>query len=68
MIWLNAEQSSQLKSFFTKYSPQLLLMAVVLIIGYTVGYSVKGDEIMRDCKYAQAFRVGIDSFGCARRV
>lgn len=68
MIWLNAEQSSRLKSFFTKYSPQLLLIAVVLIIGYTVGYRVKGDEIMRDCKYASAFRVGIDSFTCTRRV
>ena len=68
MVWLTQAQTTKLKSWFIRSAPRILLVILVLIMGYVVGYNVKGDEITRDCKYAQAFRVGVDSFSCARRV
>ena len=68
MVWLTPAQTNRLRSWLVRSSPRILLIIVILIIGYVVGYNVKGDEVTRDCKYAQAFRVGVDSFACARKV
>lgn len=68
MVWLTQTQSDSIKSWLIKHSPKILLIVLVLIVGYAAGYNVKGEEITRDCKYAQAFRVGVDSFACVRKV
>ena len=68
MVWLSQTQTAQIKTWFIKASPWLLLILAVLLLGFSFGYAAKGTEITRDCKYAGAFRVGVDSFTCSRRI
>lgn len=68
MVWLTTKQSEEIRSRVIQAAPKALLILVVLITGFISGYAFKGDEVTRDCKYAQAFRVGVDSFACVRKV
>ena len=68
MVWLTTRQSEEIRSRVIQAAPKTLLILVVLITGFISGYAFKGDEVTRDCKYAQAFRVGVDSFACVRKV
>ena len=68
MVWFTTAQTEKIRHWIIKTAPMMLLILVVLILGFVSGYVFKGDEVTRDCKYAQAFRVGVDSFTCARKV
>lgn len=68
MVWLSDSQLTQVKNWLIKASPRLLVILLVLILGFLMGYDLKGGEITRDCKYAGAFRVNVDSFTCSRRI
>lgn len=67
-MWWTQEDVNTAKQWLLRWSPGLLLLVVILLVGFLFGYSFKGEEIIKDCKYAQAFRVGLDSFNCSRKI
>lgn len=68
MVWLTHEQTQRAKSWIVSSSPKLLLILIVLIVGYSAGWHMKGGDVVMDCKYANSFRVHTDSFNCQRKV
>jgi hypothetical protein len=62
------EEWKAIKEKLTKASPKLLLILTVLVIGYSFGWYMKGQDVMMDCKYAGAFRHYTDSFTCQRKL
>jgi hypothetical protein len=62
------EEWKAIKEKLTKASPKLLLILTVLVIGYSFGWYMKGQDTMLDCKYAGAFRHYTDSFTCQRKL
>ncbi len=62
------EEWKAIKEKLTKASPKLLLVLTVLVIGYSFGWYMKGQDVMMDCKYAGAFRHYTDSFTCQRKL
>jgi hypothetical protein len=62
------EEWKAIKEKLTKASPKLLLILIVLVIGYSFGWYMKGQDTMLDCKYAGAFRHYTDSFTCQRKL
>jgi hypothetical protein len=45
-----------------------LAAAIMLLIGLYIGGMNAEDRIVADCKFAGAFRVGIQAFTCQRRI
>ena len=68
MIYLTPEEWKALKDKAAKASPKLLLAVIFLIAGYSFGWHMKGDDVVWDCKYANAFRYKTDSFTCQRKI
>jgi hypothetical protein len=62
------EEWKAIKETLIKASPKLLLILIVLVIGYSFGRYMKGQDVMLDCKYAGAFRYYADSFTCQRKI
>jgi hypothetical protein len=62
------EEWEAIKEKLTKASPKLLLILIVLVIGHSFGWYMKGQDVMLDCKYAGAFRHYTDSFTCQRKL
>jgi hypothetical protein len=62
------EEWEAIKEKLTKASPKLLLILAMLVIGYSFGWYMKGQDVMMDCKYAGAFRHYTDSFNCQRKL
>ena len=62
------EEWKAIKEKLTKASPKLLLILTVLVIGYSFGWYMKGQDVMMDCKYAGAFHHYTDSFTCQRKL
>jgi hypothetical protein len=62
------EEWKAIKETLTKASPKLLLILIVLVIGYSFGWYMKGQDTMMDCKYAGSFRHYTDSFTCQRKI
>jgi hypothetical protein len=62
------EEWKAIKETLTKVSPKLLLMLACLLLGYSLGWHIKGQDVMMDCKYAGAFRQYTDSFTCQRKL
>jgi len=62
------EEWKAIKEKLTKASPKLLLILTVLVIGYSFGWYMKGQDVMMDCIYAGAFRHYTDSFTCQRKL
>lgn len=68
MVWFTEQEWKKTGSVILKLSPYLLLIVVVLFIGFVSGHDMASTEISKDCKYAQSFRVGLESFTCQRRL
>ena len=68
MLFLTPGEWKNFKDRLIKASPHLLLVLAVLVIGYLSGWHMRGSDIIMDCRYANAFRVGTDSFSCTRKV
>jgi hypothetical protein len=66
--FFTSEEWKAIKEKLTKASPKLLLILTVLVIGYSFGWYMKGQDVMMDCKYAGAFRYYTDSFTCQRKI
>ena len=62
------EEWEAIKEKLAKASPKLLLVLAMLVIGYSFGWYMKGQDVMMDCKYAGAFRHYTDSFTCQRKL
>lgn len=45
-----------------------LIAIVALLIGLTIGEINAESRIVSDCKFAGAFRVGIQAFACQRKI
>lgn len=45
-----------------------LAAVIMLLIGLYIGGMNAEDRIVSDCKFAGAFRVGIQAFTCQRRI
>ena len=41
---------------------------IALVLGFLLGFLIKGDQVVDDCKYMKNFRIGNQSFGCERRI
>jgi hypothetical protein len=67
MIFLPGE-AKRVKAFFRKVSPTGLLIAIIFFLGYNLGAHMSSVEISLNCKYANAFRVGTDSFNCNKKI
>ena len=67
MIFLPGE-AKKTTAFLKQISPTGLLIAVILFIGYNTGAHMASVEISLNCKYANAFRVGSDSFSCNKKI
>lgn len=67
-MWFTAEDYTAARQAMIRWSPAALLALLLLLIGFGMGYNFKGDEIVKDCKYANAFREGVDSFNCSRKI
>jgi hypothetical protein len=65
---LEPEEWKSIKNKVIESSPYLLLIIAVLAFGYSVGWHMKGSDVVMDCKYANSFRVHTDSFNCQRKV
>lgn len=68
MNYFDDQEWKSIKDRWAKASPKLLLISVMLIIGYALGWHMKGSDIVMDCKYANSFRVHVDSFTCTRKI
>ncbi len=55
-------------AWFKSIAPTILLIISCLYIGYLAGMQVERQEISRDCRYSNTFRIGTDSFECTRRL
>jgi hypothetical protein len=55
-------------SFLIMVSPHVLLVLVVFFLGFLSGHGIANTEIAKDCKYAQAFRVELESYTCQRKL
>jgi hypothetical protein len=62
------EEWKAIKETLTKASPKLLLILAMLVCGYSIGWHMKGQNVILDCKYAGAFRYYTDSFTCQRKI
>lgn len=67
-MWFTPEEWKSFKIKLTQAAPKLLLVLSFLVVGYWSGWQLKGADIMMDCKYAQAIRIGTDSFTCQRKI
>lgn len=67
-MFLTPEEWKTVKDRLVVASPKLLLILAVLVIGYLAGWHMKANDIAMDCKYANAFRVQVDSFACSRKI
>jgi len=65
---LTPQEWKIVKEKLTRASPKLLLILIMLVIGYSIGWHMKGQSVVLDCKYAGAFRYYADSFTCQRRL
>lgn len=43
-------------------------VVIALVVGFTIGFVVKESQVVEDCKYMKAFRIGNQSFTCERRI
>jgi len=67
-MYLTPEEWKSIKDKLIKASPKLLLISTFLVVGYSFGWYMKGQDVMMDCKYAGAFRHYTDSFTCQRKI
>lgn len=67
MIFLPGE-AARWKAFYKKVSPIGLLVVVILFLGYNLGAHMTSIDISLNCKYANAFRIGADSFTCSKKI
>jgi len=67
-MWFTPEEWKAIKEKLTKASPKLLLVLSCLVAGYSFGWHMKGQDVVWDCKYANAFRFHTDSFTCQRKI
>ena len=65
---LTPQEWKIVKEKLTRASPKLLLILIMLVIGYSIGWHMKGQSVVLDCKYAGAFRYYADSFTCQRKL
>lgn len=65
---LTPQEWKSVKDKLTKAAPKLLLVLTFLVIGYSFGWHMKGQNVVMDCKYANAFRYYTDSFTCQRKI
>jgi len=65
---LTPQEWKTVKEKLTRGSPKLLLILATLVIGYSIGWHMKGQSVVLDCKYAGAFRYYTDSFTCQRKL
>jgi len=68
LIYFTPEEWRLIKDKLIKASPKLLLISIFLVVGYSFGWYMKGQDVMMDCKYAGAFRHYTDSFTCQRKI
>jgi hypothetical protein len=55
-------------SFINAVWARSLFAIIMLLIGLWIGEMNAESKIMGDCKFAGAFRVGIQAFACQRRI
>ena len=65
---LTPQEWKIVKEKLTRASPKLLLILIMLVIGYSIGWHMKGQSVVLDCKYTGAFRYYADSFTCQRKL
>lgn len=68
MVWLTREEYRNVRDIIFRSSPWLLVALFIFIMAFIIGYKFKGEEIVNDCKYANAFRVNYESFTCQRKI
>jgi hypothetical protein len=65
---LTPQEWKTVKEKLTRASPKLLLVLACGVLGYSLGWHMKGSDVVMDCKYASAFRFHTDSFNCVRKL
>ena len=65
---LTPQEWKTVKEKLTRASPKLLLILATLVIGCSIGWHMKGQNVVLDCKYAGSFRYYTDSFTCQRKL